>query len=741
MSTERIVPSACIHNCPGRCILKAHVREGVIVRISSDNEGPDTPERRQLRACARGRAYRQRVYHPDRLLHPLIRTGERGEGRFRQATWDEALDVAAEGIRRVKERYGNEAFFVQYGSGHQGILRSNLLAQRLLGLYGGFLAYYNSYSNACTTHASMATYGTVETGNSYDDLVNGRLIIIWSAALAETSTGTGAPLHLKRAREAGARIVCIDPVYTDTAIAFADEWIPIYPGTDNAMMDAMAYVIATDGLHDQDFLDRCCVGFDETHLPTGAPRGSSYQSYLMGHCDGMPKMPIWAERITGVPANTIARLAREYATKKPAALVEGWGAQRAAYGEQPARGAPVLAAMTGNVGVSGGWAAGLGHCGRQLRIASIPAPNPVKARIPVFLWTDAVTRGTKLGFSDGLRGVERLSTGIKAILNFQSNTLLNQHSHVNHTKAVLQDPKLVEFILVSEQFMTPSARFADVVFPAVTWLEHADVVTGGSSGEYALFLNQAIEPMGEARSDYWAHSELAGRLGIGREFTEGRDEEGWLRDLVTASGISDYEEFKRTGIYRRFSTEPHVAFSDFRRDPEANPLATPSGKIEIYSRVAADFNDPKEIPAVPKYVEPWEGREDPLRARFPLQLVTPHARNRTHSTLANVPWLRETSLDAVYVNPADAAPRDLAEGDLVRVWNDRGATALPAHLTERVMPGVVMIFQGSWYAPRADGVDEGGSANVLTSLRPSPWAKGNTQHTSLVELTKEEAGR
>ena len=157
--------------------------------------------------------------------------------------------------------------------------------------------------------------------------------------------------------------------------------------------------------------------------------------------------------------------------------------------------------------------------------------------------------------------------------------------------------------------------------------------------------------------------------------------------------------------------------------------------------MAADFNDPKEIPAVPKYVEPWEGREDPLRARFPLQLVTPHARNRTHSTLANVPWLRETSLDAVYVNPADAAPRGLAEGDLVRVWNDRGATALPAHLTERVMPGVVMIFQGSWYAPRADGVDEGGSANMLTSLRPSPWAKGNTQHTSLVELTKEEAGR
>lgn len=738
MSGERIVPTACVHDCHGRCALWAHVRDGTIVRMSFRNEGPDTPQERRSHGCARGLAYRQRVYHPDRLLYPLIREGERGEGRFRRASWDEALDVTAAAIRRVKERYGNEALFVHAGSGHIGLLRGNLLAQRLVALYGGFLGYYNGYSTACTTHASLATYGTVNTGNSYDDLVNARMVILWSANLAETATGTGAPWYLYQAKQRGARIVYIDPIYTDTAVALADEWIPIYPGTDNALMDAMAYVMLAEGLHDRAFLDRCCVGFDEAHLPPEAPAGTSYENYVLGKADGTPKTPAWAEAITGVGVETIVRLARDYAMLKPGALIEGYGAQRAAYGEQPARGGAVLAAMTGNVGVSGGWAAGQGACRRHMRLSSPPVPNPVKAQIPIFLWTDALVRAREMGPADGVRGAERLASNIKLILNVSGNTLVNQHAHVNRTTSLLRDPRRVEFILVADQFLTASARYADVVFPACTWLERRDVVAGASSGDYALYMDKAIEPLGESRSDYWAMAQLAERLGIGEAFGEGRDEEGWLRQLVAEAGIADYEGFKRTGMYRRVWAEPYVAFADFRRDPDAHPLATPSGKIEIYSQVAATFANPGEVPAVPKYVATWEGRDDPLRARFPLQLVTPHPKFRTHSTMANVPWLCEISTDGVYVNPMDAGPRGIAEGDRVRVWNDRGAAVVPAHLTERIMPGVVAIHQGRWYKPRADGTDEGGCANVLTSPRPSPWAKGNTQHTSLVQLAKEE---
>jgi len=607
----------------------------------------------------------------------------------------------------------------------------------MLGLCGGFLAHHNGYSNACTALSSRATYGTEYTGNSYDDLANARIILLWSANLAETFLGTGAPWHIRRAREAGARIVYIDPIYTDTAL-LADEWVPIYPGTDNALMDAMAYVMISEGLHDRAFLDRYCVGFDDDHLPPGVPAGSSYESYLLGWVDGIAKTPGWAERITGVPVETIVRLARDYATLRPGALVEGWGAQRAAYGEQPTRGAATLAAMTGNIGVSGGWAAGMGVCGRRMYIPSVPVSNPVPASIPVFLWTDAITRGIEMTSADGLRGAERLGSNIKLIMNIQGNTLINQHSHVNYTASLLRDPSLVEFILVSDQFLTSSARFADVVFPSTMWFEREDIALGSHSGEYALYLNKAVEPLGEARSDYWAMSQLADRLGVGQPFTEGRDEDGWLRHLAAQGGILEFDEFKRSGAYRRVSETPHVAFSDFRRDPIGNPLATPSGKVEIYSMAAARMGNPVEIPAVPGYLEPWEGRSDPLARCYPLQMVTPHSRYRTHSIFANVPWLQEISTDGAMINPLDAAPRRIRDGDRVRVWNDRGATLLPARVTERIMPGVVAIYQGTSYSPRVDGVDEGGCANVLTSLRPSPWAKGNTQHSNLVQVARED---
>ena len=743
MASEKIVRSACAHDCSGLCILNAHVQDGRIVRISSDTSRSEAFWERPLRACARGRSYRQRVYHPDRLLHPLIRVGERGEGQFRQATWDEALDVTAAAIRRARDRYGPEALYVHAGSGHKGLLRGNNLAMRLLGLYGGFLGYYGTYSVACVERASLSAYGTVETGSSWDDLASSRLVILWSSNAVDTQTGCGAPQGLLRAKRAGARVVVVDPIYTDTAASFADEWIPIYPGTDTALMAALAHVILEEGLVDRAFLDACCVGHDEAHLPAGAEPGASYEAYVRGVADGIPKTPGWAAAITGVPTETIVRLAREYATAKPAALIEGRGMQRAAYGEQPARGCIALAALTGNVGIHGGSAAGQYALGRRMRLAQIPAPNPVTAKIPIYRWLDAITNAADFTPAGGLVGAERLMTNVKLILNIQGNALVNQHSDLNRTATILRDPSMVEFILVADTFLTSSGRFADVVVPASTWFEREDIVAGGDAGDFALFLNKAVEPLGESRSDYWALSRLAERLGVGEAFTEGRDEDAWLRHLAAQSGIPDYARLKETGIYRRAWTEPHVAFADFRGAPGAHPLATPSGKIEIYSSEAAAVGDPVGVPAVPRYAPSWEGREDPLRARFPLQLLTPHPKHRTHSIHGNLPWILEIDPGEVLLAASDAADRGIAAGDRVRVFNDRGALVLRARPTERVMPGVVVASQGRWHRPRSDGADEGGNANVLTSQRPSPWARGSTTHTTLVEVAREttEAGR
>jgi anaerobic dimethyl sulfoxide reductase subunit A len=496
-------------------------------------------------------------------------------------------------------------------------------------------------------------------------------------------------------------------------------------------------VMIDENLIDREFLGRYCVGFDEAHLPTDAPAGLSYESYVLGRSDGEPKSPAWAAAITGVPVESIVRLAREYATTKPAALLQGWGGQRAAYGEQFSRAGMVLAAMTGNVGVSGGSASGGGSAARSMRLVGLPTINAVPALIPVYRWTDAVERGTELTQADGLRGADRLASNVKLILALQGNVLVNQHGDINRTKRLLSDPSRVEFILVSDQFLTPSARFADVVLPAVTWFERDDVMGGANGSEYAVFLNKAIEPLGESRSDYAMIAGIAERLGLGQAFSEGRDEEGWLRHLVGLSGIPDFDEFRRTGIQRRVWPEPHVAFADFRRDPAANPLATPSGKIEVYSTDAAAQGDDRGVPAVPRYQPPWEGRDDPLRERFPLQLLTPHPKHRTHSIFGNLPWIREISIEGVHLNAADAASRGIASGDLVRVFNDRGAILVAAHLTERVMPGVAVVYQGMYHAPRADGVDPGGAANVLTSQRSTAWIRGSTTHSTLVQVAKE----
>ncbi|MBE3580222.1 MAG: molybdopterin-dependent oxidoreductase [Thermoanaerobacteraceae bacterium] len=739
----KIVPTACNHNCGGRCVLKAHVRNGVITRITTDDE-PDTPETPQLRACLRGRAYRNRLYHPDRLKFPLKRTGERGEGKFERITWDEAIDTIARELRRIKETYGPEAIYVNYATGNAGVLSGGNLIRRLLSLYGGYLNYYNNYSNPCVTWALNYTFGDQNAANSREDLVNSKLIILWGFNPAETIHGTNTIYYLRRAKEAGARIIVVDPRYSDTVIALADQWIPIRPTTDNALMDAMAYVMITEGLHDQAFLDKYCLGFDDEHLPEGVPPGNSYKSYVLGLGENKtPKTPEWAERITGVPKETIIQLAREYATVKPAALICGFGVQRHAYGEQPPRGAAVLAAMTGNIGRSGGFAGAMGYpgYGRGPKIGSVSLKNPVQASIPCFLWTEAAVRGVEMGPADGVQGVDRLPTNIKLIFNLAGNALINQHADVNRTAEILRDEKKVEFIVVSEQFMTPSARFADILLPVNTWMERNDICTPWGWGDYVLFMNKAIDSMYECKSEYEWISMLAERLGLGQDFTEGRSEEDWLRYVVEETrknhpDFPSFEEFRKRGVYKFSYPENFIAFKEQIEDPENNPFPTPSGKIEIFSPRLWEMNNPREIPAVPKYIPAWEGPEDPLRDKYPLQCIGWHYRRRTHSTFDNVPWMEEVAPQVMWMNPQDAAPRGIKDGDRVKVFNDRGALMINVKVTPRIMPGVVAIPQGAWWTPGPDGVDQRGCINVLTSSRPTPLAKANPQHTNLVEVAK-----
>jgi len=744
----RIVRTGCpSHNCGGRCLLKLHLRDGVIIRIETDDRPADTLAAPQLRACARGRAYRRRQYHPDRLLHPLKRTGKRGEGRFEQITWDEALDRMAAELTRVKTKYGNSALFVPYGTGSYSQTNGRQTAQRLMNFFGGSLGHYNNYSWACMAAATATVYGTNITGNQRQDWVNAKYILMWGWNPSEMRDGTNTEYFLRAARDRGARIVCIDPRMTPSAVSLADEWIPIRPGTDAAMMSAMAHVMITEKLYDAGFVASHCVGFEASQMPDGLEHEESYRDCILGARDGTPKTPAWAESITGVPRGTIVRLAREYATRKPGVLYQGYGMQRRAYGEQVVRAGCALAALTGNVGISGGWASGMAFQapdGGPLWTVFPVGSNPVKASIPTFLWTEAVTRGRELGPAHGVKGADRLDSNIKLVYAVASNALINQHANINRTAKILQDERLVEFIAVQDNFLTPTARFADLVLPACTQFETWGVADGWKYGDEVFISPKVVEPPGEARSDYGICADIAARLGFGPAYTEGRTERGWVEWSLTRyrearyPGTPKLEEFEsgNTGVHAVAATAPAVALADFRRDPVKNPLRTPSGKIEIFSAALHALGNPKEIPAIPKYIQEWESPFGPEAKAYPLQAVGHHSMARAHSTLEGVDWLEEAFPQRLSINPVDASARGISNGDTVKVFNDRGETRLRCRVTQRIMPGVVAIPQGAWWAPDAHGIDTRGSINVLTSERWTPLAFGNAQHTAMVDVRK-----
>lgn len=734
----QVIPIVCNTNCGGRCQLKAHVKGGKIVQISTD-DSPDTAARPQLRACLKGRAMRNDLYQPDRLKYPMKRVSVRGAGKFQRISWDEATDLIATNLKRVVGTYGPGSVLIHYATGNGGAINGSSAARRLMNLMGGYLGFYNSYSSACLNYTAPFVTGYRDT-SSYQTLVYSKLIILNGFNPAETIFETNSNYYLGKAKDAGAKIVVIDPRLSETAATFADEWLPLKPTTDSALFVAMAYVIVTENLHDQAFLDKYCIGFDEKHMPKSVPEGHSFTTYVLGLADGTPKTPEWAARITGVEANVIRSLAREYATTNPAQLIQGLGPQRHAHGEESVRAGITLACMTGNLGkLGGGWGGGEGGRRLGLPLGGIPSGiNPIKTRIPVFLWTDAIVRGTEMTAEDGVKDGP-LRSNIKFIFNIAGNALLNQHADINRTIKILQDDKLCEFVVVSDHFMTPSAKFADVLLPGDHSLERNDIGFPWSGEKYMVFGNKVVEPPFECRHDYWWLSRVAEKLGLGQQFTEGKTQDDWLRQVIEEARKADpkfptYEELSKAGGYRE-DPEPYVAFANEVRDPAKYPFKTPSRKIEIFSKTLYDMNNP-EIPGVPEYIAAWEGPEDPLIRKYPLQCIGPHYKRRTHSTFDRTPWLEEADPQVMWISAEDAKLRGIADGDRVKVFNDRGALMISARVTKRVRPGVVSIPQGAWYTPDRNGVCQRGCVNILTSQKATSLAHGNAQHTILVEVQK-----
>ncbi len=732
--------SAGLNNCGGKCRINVMAQEGCLINLDTDNGLDEEP---QIRSCVRGKGYKKTFLNANRLRYPMKRVGERGSGKFERISWEEAVDLLAGEMRRIRETYGPASRFPIYATGVTGIMRPQILAKNLLALDGGYLDYYNNYSSACNNYVLPYVYGGNFNCNAIEDILNTKLLILWGHNPSESICGTYTNYYISRLRKKGVRIVVIDPRESDSAIGYSDEWIGIRPSTDGAMMDAMAYVIFKENLQDQDFIDEYCIGFDQDHMPKGVLVEENYKDYLFGKKDGVEKTPSWAESICGVPADTIERLAKEYAATKPACILPGLGPQRTGNGEQTYRGFAMLCCLTGNVGISGGSTGDF--IGQPVRkMPGIPMiPNPYPGSIPTFLWTKAIEQGTELKpVEDGLKGVDRLDSNIKMIINLAGNTLINQHSDINDTIRILKDTTQCEFIVTSDIFMTPSVRYSDLVLPATSVFEGNNISLPWGSENYFLYNSKVIEPFFECRFEYDWLKEVARKLGLYEKFTQGHETtEDWLHESYKKTRllepeIPSYEEFKKRGGYQYKNNKIPLAFEKQIKDKA--PFNTPSGKIEIFSKTLYDMNQHDSIPGIPCYTPCIEGPADPMKDKYPLQLIGYHTKRRCHSIHDNNEWMEELDPPALWINPEDAKIRDITQDMLVDVFNSRGRIRIPAKVTMKIIKGTVALSQGGWYNPDNQGTDLRGSINVLTHTTPTPLAKGNPQHSNLVEVVKTE---
>jgi len=702
---KRTITTTCNYDCGGRCLLEVDVSRDRILAIR-----PGDLEDLNIAACPRGLIQKEVIYNPDRLKSPLKRTGKRGSGEFVPISWEEALNTISSKLRDILRSRQTESIYFIGGSGSQSSLHdSSGAAARFFGMLGRCTTIWGGASLEAALQSSLATFGTIKTGGTRDNLLYSKYIILWGWDPLTTRFGSDTGYYLKKAKESGARIISIDPRKNRSAKELARKWIPMRPGTDAAMLIAMAHVMISEDIYDRGFIEKYTYGFNLFH------------DHVMGKEDGIPKSPEWAGPICGIPADDIRNIARDYASIRPAALMTGWAPGRSAYGEQFQRAASVLAAMTGNIGIRGGFVSGgtdILDIGRMDHKLPIPG---TKHRLVhnTELYDSLISGGTDDGGSRC------------RILYMIGANVLNQYLNLNKGIEALKKPEL---IVVHELFMTATARFADIVLPVKHYMEIEDLGFPWIGGKYLMMMNRIVDAAPDIRSDLDILTEISKKIGL-EGFNGLKDREWFEKMLDSGPSFPSLEKLKRESYVKLDHKYPRIAFSKQIKDIDKNPFPTPSGKIEIFSKKFDDMKDPF-IPPIPKYIPAWEGHEDRLAGKYPLQLITPHARLRINSQLDNIRKLKREREDFLWINPGDARERKIIDGDTVIVYNSRGRLRARAYVTDRIFKGACSLDEGRWYYPDENGTDNGGNVNVLTLDRMSP-AGAFTSNTCLVQIEKQ----
>jgi trimethylamine-N-oxide reductase (cytochrome c) len=717
------------------------------------------------------------IYSPTRIKYPMVRRAflengpgtaneTRGNGDFVRVSWDQALDLVTKELQRVEKAYGPAGTYAgSYGWMSPGKLNNcQTLMRRMMKLKGNFVDASGDYSTAAAQVIMPHVVGSIEVYEQQTVwpvvVESTELMVFWAAdplnngQISWTVADHGAMVGIKALKESGKKVICIDPIRTRTCKELNAEWIAPRPQTDVALMLGIAHTLVVEKLHDEKFLAQYTTGFDK-FLP-----------YLTGASDQTPKSAEWAAAITEIPADVIKDLARRFA-KNRTMLAGGWSIQRQHHGEQAHWMMVTLASMLGQIGLPGG------GFGLSYHYASGGAPAATTPTLPAMTdGGDAVTGAAWLNSSGAAsipvsRVVEMLENpggefdfnGTRA--KYPDVKLAywvggNPFAHHQDRNRMLKAWTKLETFIVQDFQWTATARHADIVLPATTSYERNDIEhVGDYAVSHILAMKKVVDPVFEARSDYDIFAGIADRLGKLKEFTENRTEMDWIRSfyetaLAEAKGrniaMPDFDTFwNGTGVVEfEISDEAknYVRYEKFRADPALDALGTPSGLIEIYSKNIEKMGY-DDCPPHPTWMEPVERLGGP-GAKYPLHIGSKHPKARLHSQLCGTK-LRESyavaGREPCLINPTDAAARGIKDGDVVRVFNDRGQILAGAVVTDDIRPGVVTVSEGGWFDPE-DPTKPGslcryGDVNNLTvGIGTSSLAQGNCGQTAVGDVEK-----
>jgi len=723
-----------------------------------------------------------RTYTATRVKYPYVREGylkngrnsdtsKRGQEKFVRVDWDTALDLIAKELKYNYETFGDKSVYAgSYGWDCVGKLNvPATLLQRALTLAGGYVGKVADYSTAAAQTILPHVIGGIDVyqkQTTYPSIIeNAKNVVFWGVdPMMHLQVGWASVAHefytyakqwKQEAQKKVIKFYSIDPAVNDTALYFGAKMISPRPNTDVAMILAMCHTLYKSEMYDKEFIEKYTVGFDK------------FIDYVMGKEDGVEKTPEWAEKICGVEANTIAHFAKTL-SKERTFIMGGWAIQRADHGEQMPWAIVTLSCMLGHIGLPGG-GFGFGYhegSGGSPKYQSpgltgisstISADGPWKGRtqvnIPVARVVDMLNNP---GHTIDFNGKKVTYPTIKMIYWAGGNPF---HHHQDRNR-MIEAWKKVNTVVVNEIWWTATARMADIILPAATEIERNDIEVNGDYSKMGFIaMQKAIDPVGESKSDFDIFKELSKRFGKGELFTEGKSTDiEWVEHFYNLAKkqaedsklpvqMPDFKTFWDKG-YIKFPdpTEEDkywVKMGDFRTNPLKNRLGTKSGKIEIFCD-AIDKMNYDDCKGHVTWFEPIEWLGSKKTEKYPLHFLSPHPKYRLHSQLNNT-WLRNLyeikEREPIWINKQDAQKRGIKEGDVVRVFNDRGAVLAGAIVTDAIMPGVIRMYEGAWFDPMEPGVAgslcKHGDVNMVTLDKgTSKLAQGPSANTALVEIEK-----